>query len=68
MRDLALEKCCGKVGKGARGCQEGGLILTIPSIVGAEPSWVKEMAQEASPCHSVLLGHPCLLRQRDPVL
>lgn len=30
LRDLALEKGCGKAGKGARGYQEGGFLLTYP--------------------------------------
>lgn len=29
-RDLALEKGCARAGKGARGRQEGGLLLTYP--------------------------------------
>lgn len=28
LRDLVLEKACVRTGKGARGCQEGGLLLT----------------------------------------
>lgn len=30
LRDVVLEQACVRAGKGARGCQEGGLLLTYP--------------------------------------
>ena len=30
LRDVVLEQACVRAGKGARGCQEGGLLLIYP--------------------------------------
>ena len=52
------------MGKGARGYQGGGILLRYSQHEAwADPSWLKSRAQEASSCHCVLLGHPCLLKR-----
>lgn len=62
---LGLEKGYGKSGKGARGCQEGGLILTyLQQKSEAVPAGVKK-GQGRPHLSLCLLGQPCLLKQRD---